>query len=91
MLFMTIFTYEPAQREEVVARRLKGPLVPEGAKIHGEWAALGGLRVFRLVEVDDPKLILAASYAWTDLGKIEMIPVMEVQKVMEQLQAQQKG
>jgi len=84
MLFMTVYTYEPKDREAVIKRRAeKGAMAPQGMKIVGEWSALTGGRVFRLVEVDDPRVMLGATAAWADLGKIESIPVMETEEVMK--------
>ena len=84
MLFMTIYTYEPKEREAVIKRRLEqGAMTPPGMKIIGEWSALGGGRVFRLVEADDPQVMLGATAAWADLGKIEVFPVMETEEVMK--------
>jgi hypothetical protein len=84
MLFMTIYTFEPANRDAIIKRRAeKGPMVPAGAKIVGEWSSLVGHRVFRLVEVDDPRAMLAATYAVSDLGKIEAFPVMPMEEVMK--------
>jgi len=81
---MTIFTYEPEKRDQYIKRRAeKGALIPEGIKVIGNWSAIGGGRVFRLVEVEDPKAVLAASFAWGDLGKIEIIPVMETGEAMK--------
>ncbi len=84
MLFMTIYTYEPEKREAVLKRRVeKGTMAPPGMKIVGEWSDITGGRVFRLVEVDDPRVMLGASAAWADLGKIESVPVMETEEVMK--------
>ena len=84
MLFMTIYTYEPEKREAVIKRRAeKGTMAPPGMKIVGEWSDITGGRVFRLVEVDDPRVMLGASAAWADLGKIESVPVMETEEVMK--------
>ncbi len=78
MLFMTIFTYQPERRNEVIKRRLeKGALVPQGMQVIGEWSDIGGGRVFRLVSVDDPVAAVTAAGAWSDLGKYEIVPVME--------------
>ena len=82
MLFMGIFTYEPDKRTEVIKRRAeKGPMT-EG-KIIGEWGAIGGGRVFRVVEIDDPKVMLTAVMAWSDLGKMELIPIMTSEDVIK--------
>ena len=84
MLFMTIYTYEPKDREAVIKRRAeKGTMAPPGMKVVGEWSALTAGRVFRLVEVDDPRAMLGATAAWADLGKIESVPVMETEEAMK--------
>jgi len=48
-----------------------------GGKIIGQWNAIAGGRIFRLVEQDDPKSGFVARYDWNDLGKGEIIPVIE--------------
>jgi len=84
MLFMTVYTYEPGNREAVIKKRAeKGGLVPPGVKIVGEWSAVAAGRVFRLVEVDDTRALLAAAHPWADLGKIEAYPVMPVDDVIK--------
>jgi len=88
MLFMTTYTYEPGNREAVVRRRAeKGAMAPPGMKILGEWSAVTGGKVFRLVEVDDPRVMAGASAAWADLGKIETVPVMTTEDMMKLLQS----
>ena len=84
MLFMSIYTFEPENRDAVIKRRAeKGALAQAGLKIVGEWSSLAGLRTFRLVEAEDPKAFVASAMAWTDLGKIETYPVMPVEEVMK--------
>jgi hypothetical protein len=79
MLFMGILTYEPGKRNELAKRRVeKGAMT--NAKIIGEWGALGGGRIFRVIETDDPKTMLMASAAWGDLGSIELIPIMSTEE-----------
>jgi hypothetical protein len=83
MLYMTIFTYEPEKRNEVMKRRLeKGAMVPQGMRVIGEWSAIGGGRVFRLVQVENPLAAVAAAGAWSDLGKYEIVPVMDSEEAM---------
>ena len=84
MLFMAIFTWEPEKTDEVVKRRAAEE-IPEGYKMIGEWTDLGSNRVFRLFEVADPKVILAASFAWNDLGNVELAPVMEEEEALKLL------
>jgi hypothetical protein len=87
MLFMTIFTYEPEKRNEVVKRRTdKGPIAP--GKIIGEWSSIAGGRVFRLVEVEDPKALFEGVRVWSDLGRIELIPVITMEEVMKLVSTQ---
>ena len=83
MLFMTIFSWEPEQRNEVIKRRAQGPALPEGLKAVGEWVQVGGNRSFRLIDIPDAKLALASSLPWSDIGKLEIIPVMDSEEVMK--------
>ncbi len=84
MLFMTIYTWEPGQRNEMVKRRLqKGRLIPEGVKVLGEWTDLGGGRGFLLIEANDPKALMLGSRAWSDLMKMEAIPVIDTEESMK--------
>ena len=86
MLFMSIYTYEPENKEAVINRRLeKGPMVQEGSKIVGEWSSLLGGLNFRLVEVENPRSMLGSAAAWNDLGKIEIYPVMPTEEVFKLL------
>jgi hypothetical protein len=84
MLFMTVYTYPPANRDAVIKRRLeKGPQLPPEVKSLGEWSYTGGGRVFRLIESADAAAAFRASYGWSDLGTIETYPVLEVDAVMK--------
>ena len=77
MLFLIVYTWEPERRNAVMKRRIeKGPLLTGEVKVIGEWSAMAGGKIFRLVEINDASAALAASRAWTDLGKAEMIPVI---------------
>ena len=88
MLFMSVYTYKPGNRDEVIKRRLeKGALVPEGIKVLGEWSYVGSGRVFRLFEASDAAAAFKGSYSWSDLGTIDTYPVMETDAVMARLAA----
>ena len=80
MLLMTILTWEPEKRDDVIKRRAEWEY-PQGMRLIGEWSDLAGGRVFSLVEVDDPNVILAAASDWEDLTKLEVTPVMETEEV----------
>jgi len=84
MLFMDIYTWEPGQRNELLKRRAeKGMALPEGVKVLGEWTDLGGGRGFLLVESNDPKAAIAGTMAWSDLMKIEAVPVIVTADLMK--------
>ncbi len=81
MLFMCIYTFEPKERGTVVKRFIeKGSLVPSGVKLIGEWSALAGGRMFRLIESDDPMAVAENSAAWVDICKLEVIPVIKTEE-----------
>jgi len=82
MLIMDIITWEPARAEEVMKHRVEEK-IPEGVKIIGEWIDIGGCRVYRLVEVADPKLLFAMTSFWIGLGKKELVPVMGAEEAMK--------
>ena len=77
MLFMAIATWGPENRDKVIARFIEqGPTVPEGLELVNEWADLTGGRAFRLYETDSPVAFIQAIQVWSDLMKIEAVPVM---------------
>ena len=74
----------PEQRDEMVKRaKEKGSMVPEGIKVINEWCDATGGKSFSLFEANNSNDILAWVYAWSDIIKFEVTPVMEVEKVME--------
>jgi hypothetical protein len=89
MLYMTILTWEPPQRDAVIKRfATLGVKEPAGVKVLGMWVDINGGRAFELEEwpaTADPKLSVQASFAWNDLCKIEPVPVIEAQEMMKLL------
>jgi hypothetical protein len=82
MQFMAILNYDCAKRREVLKRRAeKGTLT--GSKVIGEWSVIGGGRVFRVIEADDPRIILEGARAWNDFGLVELIPVMSTEDIIK--------
>ena len=76
MLSISVFTFDPEQKEEVIKRRIEEELrIPHRMKIIGEWCAMNEGRVFRLIEAESLKETLAAFRFWSDLGKIKITPV----------------
>lgn len=86
MLFMTIYTYKPGQRNEVLKRRQEKWLgFIEGVKVIDEWIDLGGGRGFTLIESSDSKGAMASTMVWSDLMKMEVVPVIETAELLEGL------
>lgn len=86
MLFLSILTFDAANREAFLKRRARGEgKVPEGVQLLTEVVDVTKNRVFRISEVTDPKAILEANMAWSDLGEIETVPVMETEEMLEAL------
>ncbi len=84
MLFMIIYTWEPGQRNDVLKRRMgRTPRMREGVKVLGEWSDLGGGRGFFLVEANDPVTLMSKTSAWTDLVKMEAVPVVETAELLK--------
>lgn len=78
MLFMSVLTWEPEQRNEIVKRRLgKGTMVPDGIKMHGEWTEVSGGRDFILFETEDYGLAMTWNLTWSDLIKTESVMIQE--------------
>ena len=51
----------------------------------GQWSSTSGGRVFRLIEMDDPLVAYKGTYAWSDLGKVEVYPVIDTQELLVRL------
>lgn len=84
MLFMSIYTYEPEKRNEIIKRRLeRGTGAAPGVKVVSEWIALAGHRGFMIFEAQDPKAVMATTLVWSDLLRFESVPVMEAEEVMK--------
>jgi len=86
MLFMSVCSYTPENRNQVIKRRLeKGAMDPQGLRLLGEWSYVGGGKVFRLLETDDARKALGAASAWADLLQIEIYPVIETEEALKML------
>jgi hypothetical protein len=77
------FYMGPDKRNDVLKRRMEGAMSPPEIKILKEWVDIQSGRSFRLIENDDPKAAMRATMAWADLGKLEIVPVMETEEVLK--------
>lgn len=86
MYFMSIYTFNSANRDAVVARfKETGGAPPDGIKVLARWHDVGGLRGYTICEADDPIAISKWSYRWTDLMKIEAFPVLNDEQLVKVL------
>ncbi len=83
MLFMAVFQYDPSDRDELIRQRMEFDTQKAGVKIIGEWLDLSGQRVFCLFEAEDETHLVAAVFPWSNLGVVEIIPVMEIDKALK--------
>ena len=88
---MTIYTWEPSKRNEIIKRRLEiGLGIPKEAKVIGAWTDLAGGRAFSVIEAADPKVMVAAAVAFNDLIEVETIPVMDSEELIKVAKSQVK-
>ena len=85
MLFMSIFTYEPAMRDKVLERRAEGLFTPEGARCLGQWSDVSGGRAVTLYDVDDAATGYKWAHAWSDLGKFDVFPVIDTEELFKMM------
>ena len=76
---MAIATWDPHQRNEYAARRMEnGRMTPKGIKVISEWLDSSGGRQILLYESDSAMDGFKWSNHWSDLGKFETFPVVEI-------------
>jgi hypothetical protein len=82
---IAIFSFDPQKFDEVVERRKQEQGSACGkTKILGEWCDTKNGRVVRLVQGGDFGTVLAAYRMWSDLGKLEIFPVMDMTELIDQ-------
>ena len=76
MLFLDISTWEPENRDKIL-EHFKELKPPEGVTIVNQWVDLTGGRYFILYETDNEEAYGAFNLPWSDICKIDSVPVME--------------
>lgn len=82
MLFMAISKWKPENRDEVL-EHFKELKVPSGIDIKNQWVDLTGGRYFILFETDEAEAYGAFNLPWSDICKIDCVPVMESAEFMK--------
>jgi hypothetical protein len=88
MKFMLTFTMPPdtAKRDEAITRFMKtGGQPPKGAKLLGRWTRADFSQGYDLLESDDPGALTEFALQWSDLMKVEIVPVVEDKELTEVL------
>jgi hypothetical protein len=81
---IAIFTFDPQKFDAVLEmRKREQATVCRKTKILGEWCDTRRGRIVRLVEEGDIDEVLAAYRMWSDLGKLEIFPVLSIDTLMK--------
>ncbi len=83
MYFMGIYDYAD-NRDNAIERFVeKGLMLPESVKEICLWTQITGGRVFGIYETDDPAAMVKFSHEWSDLGGLELIPIMDTREMVK--------
>jgi hypothetical protein len=84
MLFMVIEHFEQGRIKDIYRRfGERGRMAPEGLRYVDSWIEAGFGRCFQLMECDDVGLIQQWALEWSDLARLEIIPVNSSKAVAE--------
>ena len=76
MLYMVIEHFNPGAAPEIYRRvRERGRQLPPGLEYVDSWVDLDYVRCFQLMSTEDPALFETWFAPWSDLGRIEVVPV----------------
>ncbi|BAX63636.1 MULTISPECIES: DUF3303 domain-containing protein [Burkholderia cepacia complex] len=80
MKFMMTFHWAPdtQQRAEAIERfQRTGGLPPDGVRLVGRWTRADLSAGFDLLETDDMKKLTEFAYQWSDLMRLDIVPVLD--------------
>ena len=81
------FTPDPQNEKEAIRRfRETGGQPPTGATLLGRWIRADFMGGVVLLESQDPKALTQFALMWSDLMKLEIVPVIEDQELIEVLE-----
>ena len=82
---IAIFSFDPHKFDEVIERRKQEHVSACGRpRILAEWCDMSNGRVVRLIEDGDYEEILAAYRMWSDLGALDIFPVIDTNNLINQ-------
>ena len=93
MKFMMTFDWSPdtKTRSEAIARfRSTGGLPPKGAKLLGRWTRADFSGGYDLIDTEDPQALAEFALQWSDLMRLEILPVLEDGALSEVLERTEK-
>jgi len=86
MIYMSIYTFRPENRNAVVARfKETGGAPPAGIKMLARWHDVGGCKGYTIYEADDAMPPATWAYRWTDLMTFEVIPLINDDQLVKVL------
>ncbi len=84
MLFMTMYIFERGQENEIAKKQMqRRSEVKGGFKVIGDWISPDGHKGFILFEAEDEKAIKATTSAWSDIMRVETVPVISSEEAVK--------
>ena len=84
MLFMVTFTGEPENQSEAFKRVAQRRNISyEGVKVIGHWVYPGAHKAFMVCEVNDVTALVKMTLPSSDLGRFEIVPVIEAEEAIK--------
>lgn len=84
MLFMDVSTWAPEHRGDIL-KHFKELRPPAGVHVVNQWVDLTGGRYFILYEAESSEAYAAFNLPWSDVCKIDSVPVMEATEFIKHL------
>ncbi len=83
MIFVTIWSFPPENREAVYSRfkETGGDKPPKGIKLIGRWNAVSGEKGVHVCECNDAIAFAKWAQVWSDLCSIEIYPALDEKSV----------
>ena len=92
MLFMVTFTGEPGNQKEALKRAAERKNTEwEGVKVIGRWVYPGAHKAFALCEAQDVTALVKMTLPSSDLGRYEIVPVIELEELRKMVGGPTKG